>query len=149
MTLQSWCDNGWLFPHNATTKEITKVLGVADRDLVDCASRGFSDDNRFSIAYKAALACAKAALAAAGYRATTASGHYRMIASLEHTLHLSPDDIEQFDSYRKKRNISEYEESGLITSAEASGMVEFARKLRILVEDWLRANHPHLLAAND
>ena len=31
MTLQSCGDNGWLFQHKATRKEITKLLGVADR----------------------------------------------------------------------------------------------------------------------
>jgi uncharacterized protein (UPF0332 family) len=145
MSLRDWSDIGWLQEHKATNKEIRKLLDVASRDIADCEGRLFSDDNRFSISYMAALACAKAALAASGYRVTTASGHYRTIQSLSLTISLDKPEIERFDSYRKKRNESEYVESGLIAESEAAEILEFAKQLQVVVTAWLYANYPRMM----
>ena len=52
----------------------------------------------------------------------------------------------QLDAFRKKRNVGDYERAGLVSEKEAQEMVVLARQLRKHVGDWLRANHPELLA---
>jgi len=143
--LRSWRNEGHLSAHKTSAEEVSDLLAVADRDLEDCASAGLSADNRLGIAYSAALACAKAALAAAGYRAKTASGHYYTIQSLAHTMRCEPKLISQLDGFRRKRNRSDYERIGTVTEQEAEEMVQLARFLRSAVEDWLRSHYPHLL----
>jgi hypothetical protein len=102
-------------------------------------------DWRFAIAYSAALQAATAALAAAGYRATRQSHHYRVIQSLELTIGAAPKLIRQFDAFRKKRNISSYEVGGAVSDKEAKEMAVLAKALRVEVERWIRAHHPKLL----
>jgi len=61
MSLQRWAANGWLRPHKTSTQEISDLLSIVDRDLID-AEAGISPDWRFGIAYNAALKLAKTIL---------------------------------------------------------------------------------------
>ena len=70
----------------SSKQEIANLLGIVMRDLKDSQAKDVSDDWRFAIAYNAALQAATAALAAAGYRASRDSHHYRVIQSLEVTV---------------------------------------------------------------
>jgi hypothetical protein len=81
VSLQDWLKDGWLTEHKPSRQEIRDLLGVADRDLADCSTPGLSADWRLNIAYNAGLQLATAVLAAAGYRATRNSHHYRVIQS--------------------------------------------------------------------
>jgi hypothetical protein len=92
VSLQSWQKNGWLTAHKTSKREISDLLGVADRDLADCQAKGLSPDWKLTIAYNAALQLATAALAVAGYRAARDSHHYRVIQSLELTIAAEADD---------------------------------------------------------
>lgn len=98
-----------------------------------------------SIAYNAALQASTAALAAAGYRASRDSHHFRVIESLALTIGADADLVATFDAYRKKRNISGYERVGMVSDADADGMRKLALELRDLVMRWLREHHPRLL----
>ena len=49
--------------------------------------------------------------------------------------------IGTFDTFRKKRNISDYERAGGISDLEADEMHQLAEKLRVEVEAWIRKNH--------
>jgi len=82
MSLEDWRSSGWLSAHEPSGQEIGDLLAIADRDLKDCRSEGLSADWRFNIAYNAILQTATAALAAAGYRASRDSHHYRILQSL-------------------------------------------------------------------
>lgn len=82
MNLQNWEQKGWVERHKSSPQEIEELFQVADRDLKDCHARELSDDWRLNIAYNAALQSAKAALAAAGYRASREAHHFRVIQSL-------------------------------------------------------------------
>ena len=114
MTLQDWHSFGWLKEHGTSLQEIAELLGVADRDLGDCQTPGLSAQWRLSIAYNAALQCATAALAAAGFRpARGESHHVRVIKSLEHTIQAGRRLIDQLDAFRKKRNLGVYERLGV------------------------------------
>lgn len=127
-------------------QEIAELLAVADRDLRDCQTPSLSAQWRLNIAYNAALQCAAAALAAVGFRpARGDSLHLRVIQSLQHTIRADTAVIEQFDAFRKKRNIGAYERTGVVSEHEADEMFELAKKVRADVEAWLRANHPGLL----
>ncbi|HUX15809.1 MAG TPA: hypothetical protein VMW52_05005, partial [Phycisphaerae bacterium] len=70
-------------------------------------------------------------MAAEGYRpARGESHHWRVIQSLAHTIGLDRDAVEQFDRFRKKRNLSAYERSGAISDQEAEEMRSLAERLR-------------------
>ena len=121
------------------------MLRMADRDLSQCRTPNLSSDWQLNIAYNAALQAAKAALAAAGYRAAREAHHYRVIHSLAHTIKADPVLIAQLDKFRKKRNISDYERAGVVSEQEAEEMFVLAKNLRNEAEVWLRSNHPELL----
>lgn len=145
MSLKNWLANGWLIEHKTSPQEITGLLEVADRDLKDCRSPGLSSDWQLNIAYNAALQAATAALAATGYRASREAHHYRVIQSIAYTIGAEPNLVNQFDQFRKKRNISGYELSGAISQQEANEMISLAKRIREDVETWLRKNHPELI----
>ncbi|MBW1751997.1 MAG: hypothetical protein JRJ46_02615 [Deltaproteobacteria bacterium] len=145
MSLKNWLNNGWLTEHRTSTQEITSLLAVADRDLADCRTSGLSSDWQLNIAYNAALQTATAALAASGYRAAREAHHFRIIHSLGHTIKADADLITLLDRFRKKRNISGYEISGMVSDQEAKEMMDLATRLRQNVEEWLRKIHPDLL----
>ena len=144
MNLKDWLRNGWLVEHRTSRQEISDLLSVADRDLVQCQVSGLSPDWRLSIAYNAALQLATAALAAAGYRASKEAHHYRAIQSLAYTIKADKKLIAQLDRFRKKRNISGYERAGVVSEQEAREIFSLAKNLRDEVEKWLRSNHPDL-----
>jgi hypothetical protein len=100
VSLSDWERNGWIVRHPTNRKEIADLLGLADRDLRDCAAKGLSEDWQLAIAYSAALQCATVALAACGYRSSRDAHHYRVIQSLALTIGADakrPDcDFERF-----------------------------------------------------
>ena len=115
MSLSDWLDKGWVVKHRPDRQEIKELLGIADRAIADASVRGISPDARLSIAHNAALQLAIAALAATGYRASREAYHYRAIQSLSFTIGASADHVDQLDSFRKKRNISDYERAGAVS----------------------------------
>jgi len=144
MSLEDWLQNGWLTEHSASREEISDLFRLIDRDLKDCQTSALSEDWKLTIAYNAALQSAKAALAAAGYRATRKSHLYRIICSLEYTVEADRELIVLLDLFRKKRNISDYERAGAISDQEVQEAIGLAKSLRKTVEKWLRENHPEL-----
>jgi uncharacterized protein (UPF0332 family) len=145
VSLQDWLKSRWLIEHQTSRQEILALLSMADRDLAQCQTPHLSPDWQLNIAYNAALQAATAALVAAGYRAAREAHHYRVIQSLAHTIEADPHLIIQLDKFRKKRNITEYEQAGAVSEQEAKEMFALAKKLRDEVEKWLRSNHPELL----
>lgn len=149
MTLRDWVNNGWLVEHDTSAREITDLMGVADRDLVDCVAKGLSPDWRLAIAYNAALQLATAALASCGYRVAREAHHYRTIQSLALTIGVSREQVAVLDSFRKKRNISDYERAGMVSDKEAAEMIAFAGELRNQLHNWLEKEHPEFLETGD
>lgn len=145
MSLADWQRNGWLVVHKTSPEEIAGLLAIADRDLVECQASGLSPDWRLAIAFNSALQTATAALAAYGFRAAREGHHYRIIQSLVLTVNAESDLVVQFDGFRKKRNISDYERVGAVSIQEAGEMLALAKSLRQRVGEWLRNNHPELL----
>jgi len=145
VSLRDWLKNAWLTEHESSRQEIADLLTVIDRDLKDCQSEGLSPDWRLAIAYNAALQAALAGLAAEGYRVARESHHFRAIRSLAFTLECDDAFIAQLDAFRKKRNISDYERAGGVSSREAAEIRELACALRADLVKWLSRKHPDLL----
>ncbi len=144
MSFEDWVKNGWLEVHKSSKEEIANLLGIVERDLKDSKAKDVSNDWRFAIAYNAALQAATAALAAAGYRATRESHHYRVIQSLSLTLGKDAAFIRSFDAFRKKRNVSNYDIGGGVSDRELQEMATIAQTLHAEVEQWIRSKHPAL-----
>ena len=144
MSLTEWLKNGWLIEHRTSRQEIEHLFRLVDRDITDCRNQSLSPDWRFNIAYNAALQCAKAALAAAGFRAAKDAHHYRVIQSLKFTLKTEDKIIQTLDAFRKKRNVSEYNHAGAVTAIELDEISVLAGNLRKSVEAWIVAEYPGL-----
>ena len=145
MSLRSWAQNGWLVEHNTSREEIANLLAIVDRDLEASQAAQLPADWSFAIAYNAALQAATAALAAAGYRASRDSHHYRVIQALEYSVNPGAAVIDTLDAFRKKRNMSSYDYAGAVSIKEATEMFGLASKLRKDVEQWIRSSHRELL----
>jgi hypothetical protein len=146
VSLQEWQRNGWLVAHQTSRQEVADLLAVVDRDLADARTPGLSPDWRLSIAYNAALQAAAAALAAAGFRPSRESHHFRVIHSLQFTVRPGQAVIQQFDMFRKKRIIGGYERAGTVSDQEAKEMLTLAEQVKAQTIKWLRAEHPQLSA---
>src|SRR5271154_691011 len=137
---------GWIREHKTSPGEIASLLAVSDRDLANAQIVALASEWPLIIAYNSALRTSTAALAAAGFRVSTqVSHHYYGIESLRFTIGLESRLITQFDRFRKKRNLSAYEQSGAVSELEASEMIALARHLRSRVQEWLQKHHPDLL----
>jgi hypothetical protein len=146
MSLKNWLRNRWLVQHTTSGDEIANLLAISDRDLAACQVKQLPSDWRLAIAYNAALQAATAALAAEGYRANRDSHHFRVIQSLEFTIGPGQKFIDTFDSFRKKRNVSNYDVAGSVSDKEAEAMFQLATQLRAEVEKWIKSTHPQLLS---
>ena len=146
MSLQDWLKSGRLKAHKIGSREIAQLLALADRDLADARISDLSVDRRFATAYNAALQIATAALAASGFRAPQEGHHYWTIQSLAFTMNLDGKTIEKLDKFRKKRNISDYEMTGMVSEQEVKEMLALAENLSASVREWLQDNHPELVA---
>jgi hypothetical protein len=86
-----------------------------------------------------------AALAAAGYRASRDNHHYRVIQSLELNLGKDAKFVRAFDSFRRKRNVSNYDIGGGISHREVEEMTGIWKTLQQEAEQWIHTNHALLL----
>ncbi len=146
MTLKNWADNGWLKPHTTSRQEIANLLAIAERDLAD-ATGGISADWRFGIAYNAALKLCTVLLHASGYRPERTLAHYRTLQALPLILgDVRRTDADFLDACCRKRNTVEYDCVGDANERDVKDLGEFTRRLLGDVRDWLRTNHPQLLA---
>jgi hypothetical protein len=116
------------------------------RDLHDSRASGVSADWRFNIAYNAALQSAKAALAVAGFRmARGIDAHSRTLDSLALTAGLPTSTVRRLQTYRKRRNATEYDHAGVTSDAEADEVHDIAAAVRDSVVEWIRATRPELV----
>ena len=144
LSLVNWLNDKLIVTHHPSANEIAELLHICDRDLEKVNIIELGPDWRLSIAHNAAVQAAKAALAAVGYRSRKEGLHYLVLQSLAFTIKADPEIIQQLNKFREKRNISDYERAGLVTEQEAEEMIALAKKLRVNVEQWLRANYTNL-----
>ena len=145
MSLKQWLDNGWLREHKTDKKEIANLFQIVGRDLKDAKEKSISQDWRFGIAYNAALKLCTILLAAEGYRPERTLQHYRTVFAMPEILGKEmQQDAQYLDTCRKKRNIAEYDQIGIVSETEVEELLKFAKMLRKKVIDWLKINHPQL-----
>ncbi len=146
MSLTNWADNGWLRLHRTSPQEIADLLKIVERDLLDACAGGLSEDWKFGIAYNAALKLCTILLYAEGYRAEKNLQHYRTIQALPLILgEASQGDADYLNACRSKRNIAEYDRTGVVSAGEAEELLAFVQELREKVVQWVRKLHPELL----
>ena len=145
MSLSDWHKAGWVRTHQTSSRQIEDLFAIVERDLAD-ASRGLSADWQFGIAYNAVLKLCTILLYAEGWRPEKTLAHYRTLQALPLILGVKHnDDADYLDACRSKRNTTEYDAPGQVTSEEAKELADFARELRTEVIAWLRSKHHDLL----
>lgn len=147
MSLEQWLSEGKLKPHSTTRQEVGQLLEAIERNIRDASIEALSPDNRFTIAYQAALQLATIVLYASGYRPSASMGHhYVTIQSLRFTMgKQAKARVQYFDHCRKMRNASEYERAGVVTDHGVEELLEELHAFRQDVMDWLRQTYSHLL----
>lgn len=86
--------------------EFNGMVGAARTNLADSQLDGLAQQSRFTLAYGAAHALARAALRWHGYR--TDKRHI-VFKCLVHTTNLDPEQCRVLDACHTKRNLAEYE----------------------------------------
>ena len=146
MSLQNWLNSRWLRSHQTSSQEISNLLEIVNRDILDAGRTEVSADWRFGIAYNAALKLCTILLYAEGYRPERNLAHYRTIQAFPLILGKhKEEDANYLDACRSKRNIVEYDYAGGATHADADELIMFASELKEEVLQWLKETHPDLL----
>jgi len=144
----SWTNlqnHGQVVPHVTGKAELDDLRAAVKRNLEDAAIDDLSDDNRFAIAYQAALLASKMAMACAGYRVKGAGAHQTTFQALPLAMGAGiKKTAAYFDRCRRKRNVIEYDTQGVVSSADVDEIIMQATKLRADVEAWISQQHPML-----
>lgn len=122
--------------------EIRALLGLVERDLEQAELPGLHPDGRFGFLYNAALQLATIVLRLNGVRVGE-TGHHR--ATFRTVIDFAPRDLRSevasFEHARRKRNALTYDQVGVVTQADLSGLREsinaFGKWVRQLVESYL------------
>jgi hypothetical protein len=110
-----------------TPREIAELLAVARRDIRTAETLVTTDlDWAFIIAYNAILQLSIAYMNSQGFRPRGEGKHYNTFQFMSEAL---PEDramIRRLQKFRRKRNMSIYEQSGLVGEKEARDVIDFA-----------------------
>ena len=131
--------------HRTSKQEVGDLRSAVERNLCDAAIAQLSADNRFGLAYEAALLLGKMAIACAGYRVKGQGSYQTTFAALRIALGSSIGNTASYlDRCRRKRNELSYDSAGVVTATEADELLAKARSLQQTVENWIARNHPSL-----
>ncbi len=131
--------------HTTTKQELDDLRSAIKRNLRDAAIPQLSADNRFAVAYEAALLLGKMAIACAGYRVKGQGAHQTTFTALQLTLGTGIGKTATYlERCRRKRNELSYDMAGVVTDTEATEILSEAKSLQITVEEWIAKNHPTL-----
>ena len=146
MSWTSLQSQGLVVPHTTSKAELDDLRAALKRNLEDAALDELSDDNRFGIAYQAALLAAKMAIACAGYRVKGTGAHHTTFEALKLALGSGVKKTADYlDRCRRKRNIIEYDSQGVVTSTDVDEILKQASALSRDVETWISKNYPTLV----
>ena len=104
--LDNLAKNGYLKQEPCDKEEITRMLVIAYRRLLDSQIKEVSIEGRFTSAYNAAHGAALAALRWHGFRS---ENRFMVFQCLGDTLGWPASKWRVFDSAHQKRNLAEYE----------------------------------------
>ena len=131
--------------HTTSEDEIKGLRKVVNRDIQDASIDALSADRRFATAYNAVLQLSKIALACAGYRVRSGSGHHFKTFEVIKIALGTPkveDLADYFDLCRRKRNNIDYDSAEVVSETEAEELFKKAKEFQILIEDWIEKNYP-------
>jgi hypothetical protein len=131
-------------PHKTSKKEIEGLRQLVARDLADASLRALSADRRFATAYNAVLQLSRIAIACAGYRVASGSGHHRKtFDAVRVALGKQAEPLaDYFETCRRKRNIIDYDSVEVATETEAKELLKNARDFQAMIEVWIAKHHP-------
>ena len=131
--------------HTTSKQELDDLRSAVERNLRDAAIPELSADNRFGLAYEAALLLSKMAVACAGYRVKGQGAHQTTFAALKLALGAGISKTATYlERCRRKRNELSYDMAGVATDTEATEILAQATALQSTVEQWIAQNHQHL-----
>ena len=132
--------------HATSKQELDDLRSAVARNLRDAAIPQLSADNRFGLAYEAALLLAKMAVACAGYRVRGVGAHQTTFAALKLALGAGVNTTAAYlERCRRTRNELSYDMAGVVTDAEATEILAQAAALQGTVEQWIARNYPPLV----
>jgi uncharacterized protein (UPF0332 family) len=134
--------------HSTNKQEIDNLRQVVARGLADAAVTAISPDLRFQAAYNAVLQLATIVILCAGYRVRGREHHRTTFEALPIAMgNVVATQAAYFDTCRQKRNITTYDQTGLVSVTEVEDLLKQAASFQHDVEQWIRDNHPHLALA--
>jgi hypothetical protein len=150
VTFKDWATSKKLTEHTTSFEEISALLNLADTRIKDCKlmlGAGISTNTFYANVYESTLPCAKAVLAASGYRIgkDAEGGHHLLFQALTFTIDKGDRYVTKLQAARKQRQQITYESVADFTPDKANEFFEIVLKMRKEVEDWIKNNHPHLL----
>ncbi len=126
--------------HESSPGELESLRAAIARDLADAKIESLSLDNRFGLAYEAALLLARMAIAHAGYRVKGQGAHQTHFLALPVAMGAKLRDLSNyFDHCRRKRNIISYEAADVATETEVRALLRAVKKFRADVEEWIES----------
>jgi hypothetical protein len=129
--------------HETSKSELDDLRSAVARNVRDAAIVELSADNRFGLAYEAALLLAKMVLACAGYRVKGQGAHQTTFAALPLVLGPSiSQTASYFDRCRRKRNEISYDMADVATDTEVKEILGKTQQLQQTVETWIANSHP-------
>ena len=145
MSLQNLLQIKQLEAHKSNAAQVNRLLNSSVRCLEDARQESITPETRLEAGYRAIMQLSMVSLWANGYRPTTSSGHHvTMIQSLVHSIGLDADQMRVLDTFRVKRNSTNYTGEDIdITSVEAC--IEAGEHLLQQVRHWLQNNRPDLI----
>lgn len=124
-------------PVKVTPREIGELLAVARRDIRVAQAMTTTDlDWAFAIAYNAILQLSIAYMNSQGFRPRGEGSHYNTFRFMAEALPEEGATIKRLQKLRKKRNMTVYEATGLVSEKEARDVIDFAQ--RYYDEIWTR-----------
>jgi hypothetical protein len=139
-------DERRISPEPTDRTEIESLRAVISRSLSDAHLKGLSCDGRFGHAYDAARTLAVIVVRASGYRIKgEGGGHYNTFLALKVAEPAFSKMATYLDVCRRKRNDFLYEQSNVVSNAEAEDFLLKATSFAMDVAAWLKKHHPELI----
>ncbi len=130
-------------PHTTSKQELDDLRSAVNRNLRDAAVTQLSTDNRFALAYEAALLVAKMAVACAGYRVKGQGAHQTTFAALKIVFGAGISKTAAYlERCRRKRNELSYDAAGVVTDTEAAEILTESQVLQETAEQWIAKDYP-------
>ena len=119
--------------------EITAALAGARQRLRSAGIEANGLDVRHNLAYEAVRVLAQVVMAAEGYRAAMAAGQHQVIFEFLARVDAGrwEREADYFDKARLRRNVSEYQQFGLISAKRTDDLIAAAEQFLAEVREWL------------